>query len=51
MLAAERLENNAENLRNWLYQPNIIKPDCLMPNLKLSASDLTALTAYLESLR
>jgi cytochrome c2 len=48
MLAAERLENTPENLRDWLHQPNIIKPNCLMPNLKLGADDLTALTAYLE---
>jgi cytochrome c oxidase subunit 2 len=51
MLAAERLENNPENMRNWLFQPNIIKPNCLMPNLKLAPGDLTALTAYLESLQ
>lgn len=51
MLAAERLENTAENMRRWLYQPNIVKPNCLMPNLKLGRDDLTALTAYLESLQ
>jgi cytochrome c oxidase subunit II len=51
MLAAERLENTPENLKNWLRQPNIIKPNCEMPDLKLSDSDLTALTALLESLK
>lgn len=51
MLAAERLENTPENLRDWLRQPNIIKPNCLMPNLKLGDDDLTALTAYLETLQ
>ncbi len=50
MLAAERLPNTADNLRQWLHEPNLIKPDCLMPNLNLSESDLKALTAYLETL-
>jgi len=51
MLAAERIENTPENLKNWLRQPNLIKPACQMPNLKLSDNDLTALTALLESLQ
>ncbi len=51
MLAGERLENTRDNLRDWLHEPNIIKPDCYMPNLNLSGADLTALTAYLETLR
>ncbi len=51
MLAGERLENTPENLRNWLHEPNAIKPGCYMPNVNLSSDDLTALTAYLESLR
>ncbi len=51
MLAAERLRNTPENLRNWLHQPNILKPDCYMPNLALSGDDLTSLTAFLETLK
>lgn len=51
MLGAERLTNTPANLRNWLYQPNIIKPNCNMPNLKLSSGDLDSLTAYLDGLR
>lgn len=51
MLAGERLENTPENLRDWLHQPNILKPNCYMPNLKLSDGDLDMLTAYLETLR
>ena len=50
MLAAERLVNTPANLRDWLHEPNVLKPSCLMPNLKLSDSDLTELTAYLEAL-
>jgi cytochrome c oxidase subunit 2 len=50
-LAAERIENTPENLKRWLHEPNIIKPNCYMPNLKLADQDLTVLTAYLESLK
>lgn len=51
MLAAERIVNNPEDLRKWLLQPNILKPGCYMPNLKLSVPDSAALAAYLESLK
>ncbi len=51
MLAAERLENTADNLRNWLHNPNSLKPGSNMPNLKLSDEDLMDLTAYLGILR
>jgi cytochrome c oxidase subunit 2 len=51
MLAAERLDNTQQNLRDWLHEPNVLKPGCYMPNLKLSDQDLTRLTAFLETLR
>jgi len=51
MLAGERLQNTPQNLRDWLHEPNLIKPGCYMPDLKLSSDDLTHLTAYLESLK
>jgi cytochrome c oxidase subunit 2 len=51
MLAAERIVNTPGNLKLWLHQPNRIKPDCEMPDLQLSDSDLTALTALMESLK
>jgi cytochrome c oxidase subunit II len=51
MLAAGRLENTPQNLRDWLRQPEVIKPACLMPNLNLSADDLNSLTAYLGTLK
>ncbi|HLJ15517.1 MAG TPA: cytochrome c oxidase subunit II [Bryobacteraceae bacterium] len=51
MLAAERLENTPENLKDWLHEPNLVKPNCYMPNLNLAESDLTQLTAFMESLK
>ncbi len=51
MLAGERLKNTPKNLRDWLHQPNILKPECFMPNLNLSDADLTSVTAFLETLK
>jgi len=51
MLAGERIANTPENLRDWLHQPQVIKPGCFMPTLKLSDQDLTQLTAFLETLQ
>ena len=51
MLAGERLENTSDNLRQWLHQPNILKPGCYMPDLKLTDQQLRLLTAYLETLK
>jgi cytochrome c oxidase subunit 2 len=44
-------ENTKENLRRWIENPDAIKPGSLMPAMKVSDSDLDALTAYMETLR
>jgi len=51
MLAAERFANTSENLKAWLRQPDVLKPGCNMPNLKLADADVTDIAAYLETLR
>jgi cytochrome c oxidase subunit II len=51
MLAGERIENTSENLRRWLHDPDLLKPDSYMPNLHLTDADLNALTAYLARLQ
>jgi cytochrome c oxidase subunit 2 len=38
-------------LRDWLRDPHSIKPGNHMPQVQLSAEDLDALTAYLDSLK
>jgi cytochrome c oxidase subunit II len=43
--------NDHENLRLWIHDPNALKPGSLMPAMNLSARDLNAVTAYLESLQ
>ncbi|MCS7087309.1 MAG: cytochrome c oxidase subunit II [Thermoflexales bacterium] len=45
------LENNAENLRRWLKDPQSLKPGTAMPNLNLKAQDVEDLVAYLLTLR
>jgi cytochrome c oxidase subunit 2 len=50
-LAAGTLPNNAASLAAWISDPQAIKPGTRMPATKMPAQDLSALTAYLGSLR
>jgi cytochrome c oxidase subunit II len=50
-LAAGRLENNPVNLEAWLHDPEKYKPASNMPNANLTSEELTAMVAYLETLR
>ncbi len=50
-IAAGAGENNAENLRLWIQNPDSMKPGSLMPAMKLSDSELDALVRYLETLQ
>jgi cytochrome c oxidase subunit 2 len=50
-IASGAAANTPENLRNWIQNPDSIKPGSLMPAMKLNEKDLNALTAYLETLR
>jgi cytochrome c oxidase subunit 2 len=43
--------NTTENLRRWIRNPDSIKPGAKMPALGLSARQIDAVTAYLETLR
>ncbi|MGH2584608.1 MAG: cytochrome c oxidase subunit II [Dehalococcoidia bacterium] len=44
------LENNTENLTDWLADPPAIKPGSLMPNYNLTPDQINLLIAYLQSL-
>jgi cytochrome c oxidase subunit II len=44
------LENNTENLYDWLKDPPAIKPGSKMPNYNLSDEQINLLIAYLQSL-
>jgi cytochrome c oxidase subunit II len=50
-IAAGASENNAENLRLWIQNPDSIKPGSLMPAMKLNDAELNALVQYLETLQ
>lgn len=43
--------NTPENLRKWIRDPGSIKPGARMPALQLSAKQIDAVVAYLETLR
>jgi cytochrome c oxidase subunit 2 len=43
--------NTPENLRRWIQRPDDLKPGSLMPPMQLSDQQLSAVTAYLASLR
>lgn len=50
-LAAGVLVNNTENLRAWVNDPQVPKPGCLMPSMKLTGPELDQVVSYLQSLK
>src|SRR5437016_439369 len=50
-IASGAAENNSQNLRLWIQDPDSIKPGSLMPAMKLSDTELDSLVRYLESLQ
>ncbi len=45
------IENNRKNLKDWINDPQSIKPGCLMPSMKLTDRELDQVVAYLETLQ
>ena len=45
------VSNTETNLFRWLKNPQVIKPGCFMPNLKLTDAQAGALVSYLETLQ
>jgi cytochrome c oxidase subunit II len=50
-IAAGTLANTRANLAEWIRDPQSIKPGSRMPSSNLSASELNAVVAYLETLK
>ena len=50
-LASGMIPNTKEKLRDWIKDPQSIKPGCLMPDMQLSDAQLDAVVAYLTSLK
>lgn len=49
-IAAGVLENNAQNLREWINDAPSMKPGALMPAMDLSDQELRYIVAYLQTL-
>src|SRR5579884_1783821 len=49
-IASGAVPNTAENLKQWVANPDDFKPGVLMPNMHLTAEQLNQVTAYLTSL-
>jgi cytochrome c oxidase subunit 2 len=49
-IASGAVENNHENLRMWIQNPDTFKPGSRMPAMNLSDEDLNAVVSYLETL-
>jgi cytochrome c oxidase subunit 2 len=50
-IASGAAENNTQNLRLWIQNPDSIKPGSLMPAMKLNDTEMDALVRYLETLQ
>jgi cytochrome c oxidase subunit 2 len=50
-IASGAAENTTKNLRQWIQDPDSIKPGSLMPAMQLNDADLDALVGYMETLR
>jgi cytochrome c oxidase subunit II len=49
-IASGPIQNTPENLRQWVSDPNSMKPGVLMPSMHLNDHDLDVITAYLTTL-
>jgi cytochrome c oxidase subunit 2 len=49
-IASGPIQNTPENLRQWIDDPNTMKPGSLMPAMHLNDHDLDVITAYLTQL-
>ena len=50
-LASGMVPNTPENLRQWLENPQQVKPGCLMPAFGLSANEWDRIVDYLSLLK
>jgi cytochrome c oxidase subunit 2 len=50
-LAAGVVPNSVKNLREWIKDPDAVKPGSLMPNMQLTPEQLDEVVAYLSSLK
>ena len=51
VIGAGAAPNTPQFLRQWIYDPQTIKPGCDMPAMKLTADEIELVCAYLETLK
>jgi cytochrome c oxidase subunit 2 len=51
VLGAGAAANTPDRLREWVWDPQNIKPGCDMPSMKLSRDETDRICAYLETLK
>jgi cytochrome c2 len=49
-IVANTMENNAENMKDWLRNPKAVRPDTLMPNMGLSDEEIEILIEYFKTI-
>jgi cytochrome c oxidase subunit 2 len=49
-LGAGVAPNDDANLKSWLHDPQVLKPGCLMPDMKLDQTQFDEIFAYLKTL-
>ena len=50
-IASGAVTNTPANLQRWIRNPDVLKPGCKMPAMELGEQEVSAVTAYLETLR
>jgi cytochrome c oxidase subunit 2 len=50
-LASGVVPNSVKNLREWIKDPDTVKPGSLMPNMQLTPGQLDEVVTYLSSLK
>lgn len=50
-IGAGVLSNTPQHLRDWVDDPQIYKPGCMMPSMHLDDQELNQVVAYLETLK
>ena len=50
-LASGEIKNSMDDLKQWVRDPQAIKPGCLMPAFGLSSRDQDLIVQYLGTLR
>lgn len=49
-IVAGTMENNPENLKDWLRNPKSVKPDTMMPNTGLTDEEIEILIQYFDTI-